>query len=155
MKALDLSILQRHNFKHTDFIVSDTAREKGIDNNVYCPDVLANLNRTADKAQEVRSFLGCPVVPSSFYRCLTLNRAVDSGDTSQHLKGQAGDITCPKFGTPEEIFYALKKSGIVFDQVLMEGSWIHFSIREEGKNRNQFAFYELNSKGKREFKILN
>lgn len=150
---LDLSILDRKNFKGVDFIASSTAKEKGIDNNVYDPIVLANLNRTADKAQEVRTFLGHPVYGSSFYRCLTLNRAVKSKETSQHLKGQAGDITCPKFGTPKEVFLALKDSGIVFDQVLMEGSWIHYSIREEGRNRNQFAFYEVGSDGKRKFVI--
>lgn len=150
---LDLSILERKNFAGIDFIASSTAKENGIDNNVYCPKVLANLNRTADKVQEIRTFLGFPVYGSSFYRCLILNRAVGSKETSQHLKGQAGDITCPKFGTPKEVFQALKGSRIVFDQVLMEGSWIHYSIREEGRNRNQFAFYEIGPDGKRKFVI--
>jgi zinc D-Ala-D-Ala carboxypeptidase len=150
---LDLSVLDRINFKGKDFIASDTAAMEGIDNGVYDATVLANLNRTADKAQEVRTFLGFAVYASNFYRCLKLNRLIGSKDTSQHPKGQAGDITCPGFGTPKQIFLALKESGIEFDQVLMEGSWLHFSIREFGKNRNQFAYYEMGSNGKRQFVI--
>jgi zinc D-Ala-D-Ala carboxypeptidase len=150
---LDLSVLDRINFKGKDFIASDTAATEGIDNGVYDANALANLNRTADKAQEVRSFLAQPINLSSAYRCLQLNRLIGSKDTSQHLKGQAIDFTCRKFGTPKEIFIALKDSKIEFDQVLMEGSWIHASIREEGKNRNQFAYYEIGFNGKRQFVI--
>jgi hypothetical protein len=150
---MDISILKRKNFEAEDFIASSTAKTKGIDNDVTDPETLANLNRTADKAQEVRTFLGQPINLSSAYRCLELNRLLGSKDTSQHLKGQAIDFTCRKFGTPKDVFKELKESNIVFDQVLMEGSWIHASIREEGQNRNQFAYYELGSDGKRKFVI--
>jgi hypothetical protein len=69
---------------------------------------------------------------------LDLNKAVGSKNTSQHLKGQAIDFICPKFGTPKDIFLALKKNNIVVDQCLLENTWIHLSIKESN-NRNQFA----------------
>lgn len=151
MQKLDINILRRKNFAPTEFIASATAKANNIDNNIYDPDVLANLNRTADKAQEIRDFLGFSVHGSNFYRCLELNRMLGSKDTSQHPKGQAGDITCPSFGSPKKVFNALLDSEIVFDQVLLEGSWLHYSIREYGMNRNEFAYYLKDKNGKRKF----
>lgn len=150
---LDISILERENFKPNEFIESSTAKMEGIDNNIYDPDVLANLNRTADKAQEIRELLGSALRISSAYRCLKLNRLLGSKDTSQHPKGQAIDFTCKGYGSPEDIIHFLKREKVEVDQCLMEGSWIHLSIRERGENRNQFAYYLKGEDGKR--KIVN
>jgi len=148
---LDLSVLNRKNFKGNEFIASDTAKKHGIDNSVYDATVLANLNRTADKAQEIRNLLGKTLKINSGYRCLELNRKLGSKDTSQHVKGQAIDFICPKSGVPEDIIHLLKRENVIVDQCLMEGTWIHLSIREFGKNRNQFAYYLKDENGKRKF----
>ena len=151
---LDISVLKRPNFEPYEFHISRTAQMEGIDNGVYDVFILENLQTTADKMQEVRDFLDCPMKMSSVYRCLQLNRFIESKDTSQHLKGEAFDFTASKFGTPKEIFHALKESGIEFDQVLMEGTWIHCSYKAESKNRNQFAYFEKGDDGKRKFVII-
>ena len=147
---LDISCLDRKNFKAEEFIASDTATRLGIDNNIYDQEVLDNLMVVADKAQEIRSLLGYPLKINSGYRCLKLNQAVGSKGTSQHLKGQALDFVCPKFGTPEKIVRFLKSSLVEADQCLIEfNSWVHISIKKEG-NRNQFG--KITKKG---FEILN
>jgi zinc D-Ala-D-Ala carboxypeptidase len=146
---LDISVLDRKNFNAEEFIESSTAKTEKIDNNVYDPVVLANLNRTADKAQEIRDFLNQPIKINSGYRCLKLNRELGSKDTSQHIKGQAIDFYCPQLRNNALVVQKLKEHNIIVDQCLMEGSWIHLSIRESGANRNQYAYFEPDENGKR------
>ena len=133
-----MELLDRKNFKHEDFFVSQTAIRLGINNHTTDPIVLKNLSIVANKIQEIRDLLKFPIIINSSYRCLDLNKSVGSKNTSQHLKGQAIDFICPKFGTPKEIFLALKTNNIVVDQCLLENTWIHLSIKESD-NRNQFA----------------
>jgi hypothetical protein len=151
---IDISVLNRQHFNAEEFINSNTAKMEGIDNKVYNPTVLANLNRTADKAEEIRYLLNKPVKISSGYRCLQLNRLLNSKDTSQHIKGQAIDFYSPSFGKPKEIIHFLKEKGVIVDQMLMEGSWIHCSIREYGNNRNEFAYYLKDEHGLRKKVII-
>ena len=133
-----MELLDRKNFKHEDFFVSQTAIRLGINNHTTDPIILKNLSIVANKIQEIRDLLKFPIIINSSYRCLDLNKSVGSKNTSQHLKGQAIDFICPKFGTPKEIFLALKTNNIVVDQCLLENTWIHLSIKESD-NRNQFA----------------
>lgn len=149
--SLDISCLNRNNFKAEEFINSNTAKMEGIDNTLCDKDqeILNNLEIVADKAQEIRKLLDKPMKINSGYRCLKLNRLLGSKDTSQHTKGQAIDFICPSFGSPKDIIVFLKENNIEVDQCLMEGSWIHLSIKNTD-NRNQFAYYLPNKEGKRE-----
>jgi len=149
---LDISVLDRKNFEAEDFFNSITAKREGIDNRIYDQSVLDNLIVVANKAQEIRDLLGHPLKINSGYRCLKLNREIGSKDSSQHIKGQAIDFTCKGFGTPKDIVLFLKENNVVVDQCLMEGSWIHLSIKKED-NRNQYAYYLPDINGKR--KIIN
>ena len=92
MNKLCISALKQRNFQPIDFIASPTAKKYNIDNNIYDPQILNNLIRTAEKAQEIRDLLKTPVKINSGYRCLELNRKVNGKDTSQHCKGQAIDF---------------------------------------------------------------
>jgi len=144
---IDYSKLTRKSFNPEEFLYSKTAEFNRIDNNIYDQEVLDNLMVTADKAQELRDLLGFPIKIMSGYRCEALNKLVGGSPNSQHKKGQAIDFICVKFGTPEEIIRFLKGK-IEVDQCLMEGSWIHLSIKKEG-NRNQFAYFLPQHNGKR------
>ena len=146
---VDISVLQRKNFSAGEFLYSETACEKNIKNEITDVRTLINLSRTADKMQEIRTRLGLPIKMHSGYRCLELNRAVGSKDTSQHILGEAADFSCPKFGDPLLIARYLKFKGVVVDQLLMEGGWVHVSIRESGENRNQFKCYLPDINGNR------
>ena len=145
-----ISTLKRKNFEPEEFFASETACERNITNHTEDIQIIINLNRTADLAQEIRNLLKHPVHIISGYRSLELNRIIGSHDKSQHLIGEAIDFICPRFGTPEEIAKYLKKNKITIDQCLIEGSWLHISKTKTSENRNEYAYYLLNEKKERE-----
>jgi hypothetical protein len=117
-------------FSLSEFTISQTASRLGVDNT---PDetVIARLKQTAEGMEEVRDLLGGkPILISSGYRSLAVNRALGSSDTSAHVKGYAVDFICPAFGSPLAICKALSKSkGFEFDQWIEEkGQWVHISF---------------------------
>lgn len=122
-------------FTLAEFTVSDTAARKGIDNTPPDSAMLA-LRRTAQGLEAVRVRLGmAPITVTSGYRSLALNRAIGSKDTSQHTKGEAADFICPRFGSPSEVAYALRDSGIEFDQLILEfGRWVHISFTDKPRH---------------------
>ena len=121
-------------FTLAELTVSDTAARKGIDN-TPSPAMIENLKKTAALLEEVRTLLGGkPIIVTSGYRCLALNRAIGSGDSSQHVQGQAADFSCPGFGPPLQIAQAIyaAKPPIKFDQLIHEfQSWVHISWAPE------------------------
>lgn len=115
-------------FNLDEFTASETALRKGIDNTPP-PVVTEKLRMLANTLEQVRTLLGNNSIRiSSGYRCLELNRAIGSGDTSAHVLGYAVDFTCPKFGTPKEVANKIAESPIKFDQLIYEGTWIHLSV---------------------------
>lgn len=115
-------------FTLAELTASETAERNGIDNT---PDALSlqNLTRLADFLEQVKALLGGkPVMISSGYRSLPVNRAVGSKDTSQHTIGCAADFKIPGM-TPDEICRKIIASGLPFDQVIREfDRWTHISI---------------------------
>ena len=124
------------NFTIEEFTHSQEAARAGIANDPP-PEVVEQLYRTAYAMELVRKALGDrPILISSGYRCLDLNRILGSKDTSQHVRGEAVDFTCPTFGTPREIVDRIIRSGIDYDQVIVEfGRWVHVSFSDH--NRRQ------------------
>ena len=122
-------------FSLDEFTASETALRKGIDNTPP-PVVTEKLRMLANTLEQVRTLLGNNSIRiSSGYRCLALNRAIGSGDTSAHVLGYAVDFTCPKFGTPKEVANKIAESPIKFDQLIYEGTWVHLSI--DPRNRRE------------------
>lgn len=117
------------NFKLNEFTASQTATRKGIDNTPAAP-IVERLRMLANTLEQVRTLLGDNSIRiSSGYRCLALNRAIGSGDSSAHVQGYAVDFTCPNFGTPKEVANKIAESAIKFDQLILEGNqWIHLSV---------------------------
>ena len=123
-------------FSLDELTFSDKAIQLGI-NNSPSADIVINLNRLANKLEEVRLLFGKAVGISSGYRCLKLNRAIGSKDTSQHVSGCAADFHIDGY-TPKEIVAKILSSSIEFDQIIEEHlgghSWVHISIPDQGKN---------------------
>lgn len=133
-------------FTLQEFTLSAEAARRGI-NNDPPPELLPVLKRTALGLETVRIRLGgMPIIVNSGYRCLALNQALGSKNTSQHLKGEAVDFICPRFGNPANIVAALKDSDVPYDQLILEfarsgGGWVHVSFAENAR-RQAFALDE-------------
>ena len=115
---------------------SATANAKGIDNTPP-PDIKVKLTSLAnDCLDPVRELWGKPIHVNSGFRCKQLNDAVGSKDTSQHLRGEAADITTGSKEGNKRLFDMIVASDIKFDQLIDESnySWIHISYRA-GNNR--------------------
>ncbi|WP_300573628.1 D-Ala-D-Ala carboxypeptidase family metallohydrolase [Phenylobacterium sp.] len=115
------------NFHRDEFITSQTAARRGIDNTPPAP-VLARLKNTAKGLEKVRAVIGKPILISSGYRSPALNKAVGGSATSDHMNGDAADFISPGFGTPIAICRAIVAAGIKFDQLIEEGTWVHISF---------------------------
>lgn len=100
---------------------------------------LAGLNLIAGLLEEVRQLLGeHPIQISSGFRCTKLNTLIGGAKNSQHTLGLAVDFICPSYGTPKDICQAMLASGLKFDQMICEGTWVHLSLDDEGRPlRNQ------------------
>jgi hypothetical protein len=106
---------------------SNTAVIRNIDNTPPA-DILANMTAAAQQLEAVRSYLAQPMNVDSWYRCPELNAAVGGVGHSSHMDGWAIDFVCPAFGSPEDIVKFLISTGIKFDQLIMENSWVHCSF---------------------------
>jgi len=117
------------NFKLSEFVRSDTADREGIDNTPSESDI-NNLRRIAYTLEIVRLVLGAPVYISSGYRCLELNRAIGSSDTSKHVKGLAADFTVKGY-TPKESVEIIRKV-VGFNTLIQEfGQWVHLDLSDD------------------------
>ncbi|RZI62319.1 MAG: DUF882 domain-containing protein [Rubrivivax sp.] len=117
-------------FRLSEFLRSDTAIRKGIDN-MPGPDAMRNIETVlAPGMARVRNLLQCPILVTSGYRSPEVNRAIGSASTSQHTLGLAADFTSPDYGTPRKIAQRLMEMGpsIRFDQLIWEGTWVHISF---------------------------
>jgi hypothetical protein len=95
---------------------------------------LVNLGRLANFLEDVRAVLGVPMLISSGYRSMAVNRAVGGSRNSAHMYGLAADFTAPAFGTPREVVEAIAASGLGFDQLILEfDQWVHIAIASEGR----------------------
>ena len=129
-------------FTLEEMIFSQTAARQGIDNSP-CTGILSAIAFTAFEMDKVRELLGHPVIVSSGYRSPELNAAIGGSPTSSHMNGEAVDFTCPGFGTVREVFDAIRKSDLEFDQLIVEfGRWVHMGFGY--KNRRQVLSYNGN-----------
>ena len=132
-------------FSLEELTVSPTAARLGIDN-TPTPEALHNLKALARGLELVRALLLNPLHISSGYRCAALNKAVGGASFSAHVLGYAADFVCPQFGRPFEIVRAIADSGIPFDQLINEQTWVHFSC--EPGMRHEVLTAHFNARGR-------
>lgn len=123
---------------------SETAARKGI-NNTPNAEITKSLTALVDNVLDpLREKWGAPIKVSSGYRCPTLNRAIGGATGSQHMKGEAADITTLSDSREDnmKLLRLLLSSGIKFDQVISEDidsagrpNWIHVSYTTKRPNR--------------------
>jgi len=103
--------------------------------------------------EPVRKHYRKPVVVNSGYRCLEVNRAIGSKDTSQHTTGNAVDFEVPGIDNKELALWIANESGIDFVQLILEfytpgqadSGWVHCSYVSKEKNRR--STLTINKKG--------
>lgn len=126
-------------FRIEEFETSPTAKTMGIDNIIP-----AEARRAVERLVEavldpLREEFAMPIYVNSGYRSAALNAAVGGVANSQHLRGEAADITS---GTREgnmRLWRLLRKMRLPVDQAINEHNyaWIHVSHRAQ-HNRGEF-----------------
>lgn len=135
-------------FSLEEFIASEEASRNNIDNTMP-PTLTANAVQTCMMMERIRAILcarvgrDVPILVSSGYRCLALNRRLGSADTSDHVQGFAMDWRCPAFGTPTQLsrFLAGQVDALGIGQLINEfpdrEGWVHCSAKMVDKPINR------------------
>lgn len=108
---------------------STTASLRGIDNTpsqLVIDNLTALVNNVLDPLREA---WGKPIKVNSGYRCRALNKAVGGVPASQHMLGQAADITGGSQDANRELYSLLKRLNLPVDQAINEHDfrWLHIS----------------------------
>lgn len=124
-------------FTMAELCQSAKADELKIDN---APTLQAkhNLNALVNNVLDpIREMWGAGIRVNSGYRNPAVNAAVGGAEKSQHLVGQAVDITTGSKEGNVGLFAQIINSGIPFDQLIDESgySWIHISYNSAGNRR--------------------
>lgn len=124
-------------FTINELTASNTAQARGIDNTPNAKTQASLTQLIENVLDPVRRIWGRPITVNSGYRCPALNAAVKGASNSQHLKGEAADITTGSSDGNRKLFEKISASGIPFDQLIDESgySWIHISYSD--RNRRQ------------------
>ena len=136
--------------KHISYkeaVRSDYAKKHKIENEPN-DEQLENMQLIAEKVFEpLREWVGGPIKVNSFFRSEELNTGIKGSLTSQHLKGQAIDLTTMGLKTNLEIFNYIKDN-LDFDQVIWEYGrknpvWIHVSYKAKNNRKQALVIREV------------
>ena len=129
------------NFTLQEYIKSQTALRKGIDNTPSEQHLEKAKSLFENVVQPVRDNFGITVINSG-YRGPELNEAVGGSEKSQHCKGEAVDIECP--GVPNYDVAKWIHDNLDFDQLILEfytpgipdSGWVHVSYKEDANRKS-------------------
>ena len=116
---------------------STTAEARKIDN-TPTKEAEANLTELINKVLDpLRKAYGKPIRVTSGYRSPRLNASVGGVKTSQHLKGQAADITSGSPGENKRLFDLAQELNLPFCQLIDEKQyrWVHISYDKNNVKR--------------------
>jgi len=119
-------------------IESPTALRMGIKNVPNELELEAMKYVAENLFEPIRKWYKNPIKINSFFRCAALNKAVKGSASSQHVKGEAIDISGGNKIENKKIFDYIVSSGLDFDQCINEFdyTWVHISLKKSG-NRKQ------------------
>ena len=129
---------------------SATAKRKGIDNRPTQEVITALVALVDNVLDPLRQAYGKPIVVTSGYRSVKLNKAVGGASSSQHVKGEAADIRSVSDDPKENkvIFDLIRKLGLPFDQLINEFGydWVHVSFSRFKKRGQVLSAVKKNGK---------
>ncbi len=116
---------------------STTAQLRGIDN-TPSQQVINKLTALVENVLDpLREAWGAPIHVNSGYRCAALNKAVGGVPTSQHILGEAADITVGTRAQNQRLYALLRQLDLPVDQAINEHDfrWIHVSYGPRHRRR--------------------
>lgn len=137
-------------FSLQELVKSSLADRLAIDNTPSSSEIETLKLTAANILEPVREHFGIAFAPSSGFRCLELNRALKSKDTSQHVTGEAVDIEVPGISNYDLALWIYQN--LDFDQLILEfykpedphSGWVHCSYSDNGR-RNQVLTFANNT----------
>ena len=133
-------------FRLGEFTRSITAERLGISNEPDYEQLLAMKHLCREVLEPLREYHGGPIRITSGFRAPALNDAVGGVGCSQHLLGEAADLSVPSEEVARQWFQFLVRH-TDFDQLLFEHSarlgsrWLHVSCRwDSTRNRHMSVF---------------
>lgn len=139
-------------FDLAEFVKSNAAKKKGIDNTPSF-EIVDHLNELVrDILEPLRAAYGAPIRVSSGFRCPALNKAIGGAATSVHMIGYAADLQVGGSFNKFRDFVVdwFKSTGKKFDQILLESDartgakWIHIGLYNNcGQQRGQIKVMEV------------
>ena len=104
--------------------------------------ITAMQNLAVRALEPIRQHLGLAIQVNSGYRCQLVNAMVGGAKTSQHMRGEAADITIVRSARPfahatdeqaARLLFLYARQYADFDQLILEHSgsswWVHISCR--------------------------
>jgi len=134
-------------FTISEMIQSETALKKRIWNGASVAQE-KNMQALMENVLEpLRMAYGKPITITSGFRCPKLNKAVGGVSTSQHMTGEAADITGGSKAETRRLAKLIVSLGLPFDQLIdeKEYSWVHVSHKNGGVQRGKIL--RLTKKG--------
>ena len=150
-QILDYNMRLSEHFTLGEMLASPTAEAHKIPNVPLKCHITALENLCVRCLEPTRQHFGMPIQINSGYRCPQLNARIGGASSSQHMKGEAADITIPRrywpfcYSSKEQIarlLFTWMKTNIDLDQLILEingsSSWVHVSCRVNYRlNRHQ------------------
>jgi len=126
--------LSKH-FTLSEMTVSQTASRKGIDNTPGQKEIAALALLCKEVLEPIRAHFDRPVIVTSGFRSVALNKRIGGSATSQHCKGEAADFTVP--GVSNFELCKWMERNLNYDQLIYEygeSGWVHVSWTEGYRN---------------------
>ena len=122
-------------FSYKELITTDTGLKNDPDSWII---ILNLLILTINCLDPIRRLYKNPIKINSAYRSEAVNNAVNGAKKSQHMYGQAADITVGNPVKNKILFDLIVDSDVDFDQIIDEKDyqWLHISYSNI-KNRHQ------------------
>lgn len=124
-------------FSLEEMTLSEWAIRHGYEN-APADVAIANLEALCSTVLDpLRSHVAKPVHVLSGYRSPVVNVGVGGARTSQHVHGEAADISVSGMGV-RQLVELIRSLGLPYDQLIDEfGRWVHVSHKRFGPQRGQ------------------
>ena len=131
-----------------NFTLHELVRTNAPIPNVPSAEEIGNLKElVVNVLQPAREVFGKPITITSGYRSKAVNKHIGGAPNSQHVKGEAVDITCDD---NSELFDIIRQ--LDFDKLIWEfgndiqPKWIHVSYKKSGNRKDILKAKKINVK---------